>query len=88
MSLLRNLRNITLDEAEQRGWITHAIRPKPINDGIKTESRGSFTKEEYKTIYEALRTFHKASDNPNTQATREVLRNYVLVSVVIINGTL
>ena len=71
--------NRVLDEAEQRGWITHAIRPKPINDGIKTESRGSFTKEEYKTIYEALRTFHKASDNPNTQATREVLRNYVLV---------
>jgi len=68
-----------LDEAEQRGWITHAIRPKPINDGIKTESRGSFTKEEYKTIYEALRSFHKASDNPNTEATREVLRNYVLV---------
>ena len=40
--------NRVLDEAEQRGWITHAIRPKPINDGIKTESRGSFTKEEYK----------------------------------------
>ena len=71
--------NRVLDEAEQRGWITHAIRPKPINDGIKTESRGSFAKEEYKTIYEALRSFHKASDNPNTQATREVLRNYVLV---------
>jgi hypothetical protein len=35
-----------LDEAEQRGWITHAIRPKLINDGIKTESRGRFTKEE------------------------------------------
>ena len=24
--------NRVLDEAEQRGWITHAIRPKPIND--------------------------------------------------------
>ena len=35
--------NRVLDEAEQRGWITHAIRPKPINDGIKTKSRGSFT---------------------------------------------
>jgi integrase len=71
--------NRVLDEAEQRGWITPAIRPKPINDGIKTKSRGSFTKEEYKTIYEALRTFHKGSVNPMTQATREVLRNYVLV---------
>lgn len=72
-------RNRVLDEPEQRGWITPAIRPKPINDGIKTKSRGSFTKEEYKTIYEALRTLHKGSVNPMTQATREVLRNYVLV---------
>jgi integrase len=68
-----------LDEAEQRGWITHAIRPKPINDGIKTQSRGSFSREEYKIIYEGLRTFHAATDNAVTAATREVLRNYILV---------
>jgi len=68
-----------LDEAEQRGWITHAIRPKPINDGIKTESRGSFTRDEYKMIYTELRRFHKTTDKPVTAATREVLRNYVLI---------
>jgi integrase len=71
--------NRVLDEAEQRGWITHAIRPKPINDGIKTQSRGSFSREEYKIIYEGLRTFHAATDNAVTAATREVLRNYILV---------
>lgn len=71
--------NRMLDEAEQRGWITPAIRPKPINDGIKTKNRGIFTKEEYKTIYEAPRSFHKGSVNPMIQAKREVLRNNVLV---------
>ena len=71
--------NRVLDEAEQRGWITHAIRPKPINDGIKTKSRGSFTREEYRMIYEELREFHKLTDKPITAGTREVLRNYVLI---------
>jgi len=71
--------NRVLDEAEQRGWITHAIRPKPINDGIKTESRGSFTRDEYKMIYTELRSFHEATDKPVTAATREVLRNYILI---------
>ena len=71
--------NRVLDEAEQRGWITPAIRPKPINDGIKTKSRGSFTREEYKMIYEELRSFHESTDKPITAGTREVLRNYVLI---------
>lgn len=71
--------NRVLDEAEQRGWITHAIRPKPINDGIKTESRGSFTLEEYKIVYTGLRSWPAATSKPKTAATREVLRNYVLI---------
>ncbi len=71
--------NRVLDEAEQRGWITHAIRPKPINDGIKTKSRGSFTRDEYRMIYEELRSFHQLTDKPITAGTREVLRNYVLI---------
>ncbi len=71
--------NRVLDEAEQRGWITHAVRPKPINDGLKTQSRGSFTRDEYKMIYTELRSFHNATDKPITAATREVLRNYILI---------
>ena len=71
--------NRVLDEAEQRGWITHAIRPKPINDGTKTESRGSFTLEEYETIYKGLRTWHQITSNEKTADTRKVLRNYVLI---------
>ncbi|MCE8525799.1 site-specific integrase [Ruegeria pomeroyi] len=71
--------NRVLDEAQERGWITHSIRPKPINDGTKTESRGSFTLDEYETIYKGLRSWHKATSNEKTAATREVLRNYVLI---------
>lgn len=71
--------NRVLDEAQERGWITHSIRPKPINDGTKTESRGSFTLEEYETIYKGLRSWPKATSNEKTAATREVLRNYVLI---------
>ncbi|TQM92405.1 tyrosine-type recombinase/integrase [Roseinatronobacter monicus] len=71
--------NRVLDEAEQRGWITHAIRPKPINDGLKTESRGSFTLEEYEVIYKGLRKWPAATDHSKTAATREVLRDYVLI---------
>lgn len=71
--------NRVLDEAQERGWITHSIRPKPINDGTKTQSRGSFTLDEYETIYKGLRSWHKATSNEKTAATRKVLRNYVLI---------
>lgn len=70
--------NRVLDEAELNGWITKALRPTLLNKGTKTESRGSFTREEYRTIYTALRTFHKRTAVEKAAATRETLRNYVL----------
>ena len=51
--------NRVLDEAELNGWIVKSLRPKLLNKGVKTQSRGSFTVEEYRTIYSALRSFHK-----------------------------
>lgn len=70
--------NRVLDEAELNGWIVKSLRPTLLNKGVKTESRGSFTVEEYRTIYTALRTFHKKTPNEKSAATRETLRNYVL----------
>lgn len=70
--------NRVLDEAELNGWITKALRPTLLNKGVKTEGRGSFTREEYRKIYTALRTYDKETDNPKAAATRETLRNYVL----------
>jgi len=49
-----------------------------LNKGVKTESRGSFTIEEYRTIYTALRGYHKQTTNEKSAATRETMRNYVL----------
>ena len=45
---------------------------------MKTESRGSFSVEEYRTIYTALRSFHKQTNNLKAAETRATLRNYVL----------
>ena len=70
--------NRVLDEAELNGWIVKSMRPTLLNKGTKTQSRGSFSVEEYRTIYSALRTFHKQTPNEKSAATRETLRNYVL----------
>jgi integrase len=70
--------NRVLDEAELNGWITKALRPTLLNKGVKTESRGSFTAEEYRTIYTALRSYHKQTAVEKAAAARETLYNYVL----------
>ena len=70
--------NRVLDEAELNGWIVKSLRPTLLNKGVKTQSRGSFSVEEYRTIYTALRGYHKQTTNEKSAATRETLRNYVL----------
>jgi integrase len=70
--------NRVLDEAELNGWIVKSLRPTLLNKGVKTQSRGSFSVEEYRTIYTALRSYHKKTINEKSAATRETLRNYVL----------
>ncbi|MFU8864631.1 MAG: tyrosine-type recombinase/integrase [Rhodobacterales bacterium] len=70
--------NRVLDEAELHGWITKTMRPTLLNKGLKTESRGSFTLDEYKVIYTALRDYHTKTTVKKAAATRETLRNYFL----------
>ena len=67
-----------LDEAELNGWIVKSLRPTLLNKGVKTQSRGSFSVEEYRKIYTALRGYHKQTSNEKSSATRETLRNYVV----------
>ena len=43
--------NRVLDEAELNGWIVKSLRPTLLNKGVKPQSRGSFSIEEYRTIY-------------------------------------
>lgn len=70
--------NRVLDEAEMRGWITGSIRPSLVNKGKSADSRGSFTKEEYRTIYRNMRHWYKKAHRQDTRETREVLHNYIL----------
>ena len=70
--------NRVFDEAMLRNWITHAIRPTLLNKGVKTQSRGSFSKKEYEFIYRRMRTWHKKTTNKKAAETRMVLRNYIL----------
>jgi integrase len=70
--------NRVLDEAELNGWIVKSLRPTLLNKGVKTQSRGSFSVEEYRKIYGALRTFHRLTPIEKSSATRETMRNYVL----------
>jgi integrase len=70
--------NRVLDLAELNGWTVKSLRPTLLNKGVKTQSRGSFSVEGYRTIYSALRSFHKQTPNEKSAATRETLGNYVL----------
>lgn len=70
--------NRVFDEAELRGWVTGSIRPTLLNKGKKTQSRGTFSLEEYEKIYKDLRTYHEKTFHPSARETREVMRNYVL----------
>ena len=54
-----------LDEAELTGWIVKSLRPTLLIKGVKAQSRGSFSVEEYRTICTALRSFHKQTPMRN-----------------------
>ena len=55
------------------------MRPTLLNKGIATQSRGSFSNKEYNQLHIALRNFHTKTTNKKAAATRETLRNYLLV---------
>jgi len=71
--------NKVLNEAELNGWITKAMRPILLNKGVATKNRGSFSNKEYNQLHTALRNFHTKTTNKKAAATRETLRNYLLV---------
>ncbi|WP_171134964.1 tyrosine-type recombinase/integrase [Ruegeria sp. HKCCD7221] len=70
--------NRVFDEAVLQKWLVQSMRPTLLNKGVKSESWGSFSDEEYRRLYTALRTWHKKTKNKKAAATREVLRNYIL----------
>lgn len=71
--------NRVFDEALERGYMTKFQVPMLRNDGIKTERRPDFTKEDYVAIYRGMRKWVREARKGNETVLRAVLREYVLV---------
>lgn len=71
--------NRVFDEALERGYMTKFQVPMLRNDGIKTERRPDFTKEDYAKIYRGMRKWVKEARKGHESELRAVLREYVLV---------
>ena len=71
--------NRVFDEALERGYMTKFQVPMLRNDGIKTQRRPDFTKEDYVAIYRGMRKWIKEARKGHETELRAVLREYVLV---------
>ena len=69
--------NRVFDEALLHGWITESIRPRLLNKGVKSESRGAFSEEEYTYIASHLRKWANTGHRKTTRELREVLADYI-----------
>lgn len=81
--------NRVFDEALVHGWITESIKPKLLNKGIKSESRGAFTYDEYDYITRHLNRWADTGHRKETRDIRELLCDYIglLVNTGIRAGT-
>jgi len=71
--------NRVFDEALERGYMTKFQVPMLRNDGIKTERRPDFTKDDYAVIYRGMRKWATEARKGHETELRAVLREYVLV---------
>lgn len=69
--------NRVFDEALVHGWITESIKPKLLNKGIKSESRGAFTNEEWNFICFNMWDWSQMGHKQETRELREVMFDYV-----------
>jgi len=71
--------NLVLDEALRRGYINKFQLPVLRNDGYKSQRRPTFTVNEYKILYRAMRRWVLEGRAGHESRARAVLREYVLV---------
>lgn len=69
--------NRVFDEALVHGWITESIKPKLLNKGTKSESRGAFTNEEWQFICFNMWDWSQIGHRQETRELREVMFDYV-----------
>lgn len=70
--------NRVLDEALFQGWITESIKPTLKNKGVKSESRGAFTYDEWVQVERKLLSWSTTGHQGKTKELRELLRPYVM----------
>lgn len=71
--------NRVFDEALLHGWITESIKPKLLNKGLKSNSRGAFTEDEYNEILWQILGWSRTGKTKKTLELREVLACYVII---------
>ena len=81
--------NHVFHEALLHGWITESIKPKLLNNGLKSESRGAFTQKEYNYILLHLDKWKNTGHRKVTREIRELLSLYVgfLAATGVRHGT-
>ena len=65
--------------AVQHGWLVNYQIPKMQNKGVANSRRPAFTKDEWKLIVRALRTWANSGHSSTTKQMRELMRDYVLI---------
>ena len=69
--------NRVFDEALLHGWITESIKPRLLNKGVKSESRGAFSEEEFIYIQKNLLDWSNTGHRKVTREIRELLVEYI-----------
>ena len=69
--------NRVFDEALLHGWITESIKPRLLNKGVKSESRGAFSEEEFIYIQKNLWDWSNTGHRKVTREIRELLVEYI-----------
>jgi integrase len=67
------------DEAEQRGHLTHAARPKLDAKGRVSERRPAFTVEEIRRMLDCLQSWSMEGRDDKAKESRALMRGYVLL---------
>ena len=71
--------NRVFKTALDRGWLHQIQLPTLVNKGRGKTVRAAFTRDEYKTVYRALRGWSKSGHKEKTRQIRTLLRDYVLI---------
>lgn len=71
--------NRIFEVAKDQGWIVKSQIPLLKNKGRKSQTRPTFSFQEYRLLHRRMREWSKTGVRQKTQMKRELLRDYVLI---------